>query len=70
MLNDQNLAYKWLPVSFTPPNADLEVSVLDGCELRALLFPVRKSETEWVDISTNKRIDIVPTHWRQWSENR
>ena len=63
-----SLPHKWLPVSLTPPNVDLEVSFLDGCELHALIFPVRKNRTEWVDASTNKRVDVAPTHWRVWSE--
>ena len=35
----------------------------------ALVFPVRKSGTDWVDAS-NKRIDIQPTHWRKWTDHR
>ena len=36
----------------------------------ALVFPVRKSGTDWVDASTKKRIDIQPTHWRKWTDHR
>ena len=34
----------------------------------ALVFPVRKSGTDWVDAATKRRIDIAPTHWRKWTE--
>ncbi|MFZ0621765.1 MAG: hypothetical protein WAM76_07175 [Pseudolabrys sp.] len=68
MLKDQWPPDKWLPVSIAPSDADLEVSVMDKRGIHALLFPVRKSGTDWVDASTKKRIDIAPTHWRKWSD--
>jgi hypothetical protein len=61
---------KWLPVSIAPADVDLEVCVIDKSDTHALVFPVRKSGNDWVDASTKKRIDIVPTHWRKWDENR
>jgi hypothetical protein len=68
MLEDQWPPDKWLPVSIAPSDADLEVAVMDkGC-IHALVFPVRKRGTDWVDAS-NKRIDIVPTHWRKWADS-
>jgi hypothetical protein len=36
----------------------------------ALVFPCHKNGNSWVDASTKKRIDIEPTHWRVWNENR
>jgi hypothetical protein len=59
---------KWLPVAIAPSDADLEVCVLDERGLHSLVFPVHKRGTDWVDAVTKKRIDIVPTHWRKWSE--
>ncbi len=47
----------------------VEVSVMDNGEFHALVFPCRKSGPEWVDASTQKRIDIQPTHWRAWGEH-
>ena len=52
---------KWLLVSIAPADVDLEVGVIDKS---GTVFPVRKSGNDWVDASTKKRIDIVPTHWR------
>jgi hypothetical protein len=65
-----SLPDKWLPVSIAPSDADLEVCAMDKLGFHALVFPVRKSGTEWVDSSTKARIDILPTHWRKWSEDR
>jgi hypothetical protein len=70
MLKDQWPPDKWLPVSIAPSDADLEVSVMDKRGIHALVFPVRKSGTDWVDASTKKRIDIAPTHWRKWPDHR
>ena len=42
---------------------------MDRNEIHALVFPVRKG-TDWVDAQTKKRIDIAPTHWRKWNDNR
>jgi hypothetical protein len=60
----------WLPVSIAPSDADLEVGVMDKQGVHALVFPVRKSGTNWVDVSTKQNIDIQPTHWRKWNVNR
>ena len=67
--NDQRyvLPEKWLPVSIAPSDIDLEVSVMDRGDVHALVFPVRKSGTDWVDASTKKLIDIAPTHWCKWN---
>jgi hypothetical protein len=60
----------WLPVSIAPTDTDLEVGVMDKPGVVALLFPVRKKDFYWVDATTKKPIDIEPTHWRQWRQDR
>ena len=42
---------------------------MDMGNVHALVFPVRKSGTDWVDASTKDRIDIQPTHWRKWTDH-
>jgi hypothetical protein len=69
-MNVHSLPNKWLPVSIAPRDGDLEVCVIDKAGVHALIFPCRKNGNEWVDASTRKRIDIQPTHWRLWTENR
>jgi len=68
MVHIHSLPDKWLPVSIAPSDIDLEVCVMDNHETHALMFPCRRSGAEWVDASTKKRVDIEPTHWRQWRE--
>lgn len=59
---------RWLPVSIAPADKDLEVCVIDGRDVHALVFPCRKNGAGWVDAVTKKTLDIQPTHWRIWSE--
>ena len=65
-----HLLSKWLPISSAPSDSDLEVCVIDKKGTHSLVFPCRKKGTEWVDALTKQRIDIRPTHWRLWSEDR
>jgi hypothetical protein len=64
-----SLPDNWVPVSIAPSGIDLEVGVMDRGSVHALVFPVRKSGTDWVDASTKMRIDIQPTHWRKWTDH-
>ncbi len=43
---------------------------MDKKGIHTLLFPVRKNGVDWVDVSTKKRVDIAPTHWRVWRVTR
>lgn len=70
MLKVQWSPDKWLPVSIAPFDTDLEVAVLDRQGAHALLFPSRRTKMGWADATTQKRLDIEPTHWRKWVENR
>ena len=63
-----SLPAEWLPVSIAPSDIDLEVGVMDKGDVYALVFPVCKSGTYWVDASTKKYIDVAPTHWRTWGD--
>ena len=57
----------WRPVGVPAPfNADLELAVLDREGTHALVFPCRRILGGWVNATTKKRIDIQPTHWREW----
>jgi len=70
MPNVHRLPDNWLPVAIAPSDADLEVCVLDERGLHALIFPVHRRGIDWVDAVTKKRIEVAPTHWRKWNENR
>jgi hypothetical protein len=66
------LPEQWLPISIAPADTNLQVGVMDkrADDVVALVFPVRKKGTYWVDAVSNKPIDIGPTHWRAWKDGR
>lgn len=64
-----SLPRKWQPIAAAPPDANLEVCVIDQSEVHALVFPCRRNGTGWADAVTRAPLDIRPTHWRLWNEN-
>ena len=59
----------WEPVVTAPYDRDLELAVIDRSGEHALVFPCRRTGTDtWVDVLTKRRIEVHPTHWREWSE--
>ena len=71
MSDVHRLPEKWLPISIAPADTNLEVGVMDKRDdVVALVFPVRKQDTNWVDAVSKKPINIEPTHWRAWNDGR
>jgi len=58
----------WLPIATAPFDRDLEVSVHDGDEHHALIFPCRRIPGGWVNAESKKWLPIRPTHWREWGK--
>jgi len=58
----------WQPVSTAPFDRDLELAVIDRDGMHALVFPCRRILGSWIDAETTHRIDISPTHWREWKQ--
>jgi len=50
-----------------PFNADLQLAVLDIQGVHALVFPCRRILGGWLNTSTQKRVNLRPTHWRRWT---
>jgi hypothetical protein len=60
----------WKPLSITPPfERDLELAVIDRDGPHAVVFPCRRVLSGWAKVETKKRIDVLPTHWREWVDN-
>jgi hypothetical protein len=34
-----------------------------------LVFRCRRARSGWINAATGQRIDVDPTHWRQWKGN-
>lgn len=60
----------WQPISIAPFDRDLELAVINYDGVHALAFPCRRILSSWINAETKKRIDVRPTHWREWSETR
>lgn len=56
----------WEQISSAPFDRDLELAVLDRDGVHALVFPCRRVLTGWIESATRARIEVSPTHWREW----
>jgi hypothetical protein len=60
----------WQHVSTAPFERDLELAVIDGDGPHTLVFPCRRILSGWMNVETKERLDVHPTHWREWQERR
>jgi len=56
----------WQTVPSAPFDRDLELAVIDGDGAHALVFPCRRIAGGWMKAQTRERLDVNPTHWREW----
>ena len=56
----------WNPILSAPYGRDLELAVFDEEGTHALVFPCIRSREGWKNATTGARVDIRPTHWRDW----
>ncbi len=56
----------WLPIATAPFDRDLELAVIDYDGVHALVFPCRRVLGSWIKSETKERLDVQPTHWREW----
>jgi len=59
----------WRPVSSVPLGRDVEVAVLEGSDIHALIIRCRRVPDGWINAATGRQIDVNPTHWREWEDN-
>ena len=60
---------EWTPISIAPAfDRDLELAVIDRDGSHALIFPCRRILSGWANTETKRRIDVQPTHWREWPD--
>jgi hypothetical protein len=59
---------QWQSVLVPAPfDVDIELAVLDREGAHALVFPCRRILGGWVNATSKKRLDLAPTHWREWA---
>ncbi|TJW07535.1 MAG: hypothetical protein E5W82_22720 [Mesorhizobium sp.] len=56
----------WKPISTAPFGRNLELAVFDEDGQTALIFPCVRGGEGWRNAATRARVDIHPTHWRDW----
>lgn len=59
--------WQWQPINTAPFDRDLELAVIDSGEPHALVFPCRRILNGWINAATKSRIEVQPTHWREWN---
>jgi hypothetical protein len=59
---------QWQPISSAPYDRDLELAVIDAEGPHALVFPCRRILAGWIKSETRGRVEVRPTHWREWRE--
>lgn len=60
----------WRPISSAPFDKDLELAVINADGEHALVFPCRRIPDGWAKKETGELIDVHPSHWREWREER
>jgi len=68
---DQNFDVKcmWHDIANAPFDRDLELAVIDVSGVRAIAFACRRVVGGWIKAETQRRIDLRPTHWREWAKD-
>ena len=61
---------RWRPVTTAPFDQDLELAVLERGDAHALVFPCRRAEDGWTNAQSGRRVEVNPTHWREWSNGQ
>jgi len=65
---DSLILADWQPISSAPFDGDLQLAVIANKEVHALAFPCRRILGGWIDAKTKRRLELAPTHWREWTE--
>lgn len=57
----------WKHIATAPFDRDLELAVIDHEGPHTLIFPCRRALGGWRKSKTNERVNVAPTHWRDWN---
>jgi hypothetical protein len=59
---------QWQPIDTAPFERDLELAVIDNDGQHTLAFACRRIAGGWASAQSKQRVDVRPTHWREWNE--
>lgn len=57
----------WETIATAPFGQDLELAVIEGDRVYALVFACRRGPGGWIKAKSGDRVVVNPTHWRSWS---
>lgn len=57
----------WNPIADTPYGRRLALAVIDKDGVHALVFACERVSWGWKNAETGERVNISPTHWRDWN---
>ena len=60
----------WQAIATAPFGRELELAVIDEDGVHALVFACRRSPAGWTRESGRDRVEVSPTHWREWNGAR
>ena len=58
----------WNAIATAPFDRDLELGVMEGSDVHALVFACRRTMGGWINATTRQRVPVHPSHWRLWSD--
>ena len=56
----------WKPIRTAPFDRDLGLAVIDEEGPHALVFSCRRVVKGWMKVENTERVEVHPTHWRDW----
>jgi hypothetical protein len=69
-LSPDKSGMEWKPITSAPFDRDLEVAVIDYDGTHAVVFACRRVLHGWIKAATRQPIEVRPTHWREWQDQR
>lgn len=56
----------WQPVASAPFDRHIEIAVINSAIPHTLAFPCRRILRGWLNAETGEKLEVHPTHWRDW----
>jgi hypothetical protein len=60
----------WQRAASAPFDRVLELAVIGAAGIDTIAFPCRRVLKGWVAAETGEPLDVRPTHWREWRDER
>ena len=60
---------EWRPISTAPFDRDIEIAYINYEGTHSLVFPCRRILDGWMKAETRERIEVRPSHWREYKKS-